>query len=179
MIAAIANIWYVRKMPVITSTQLLTTLPKNTRLLGIDYGSTVIGLAISDPGLMIATPWQNLPHKKFTTSAEAIFAMIDAENIGGLVLGLPLNMDGTSNPQAQSTRQFAHNLLKKRDLLLCFQDERYSTQAVERMLLDADLSRARRGELVDKLAASYMLQGFLDTMRSGQTPSHSTPDRLP
>jgi putative Holliday junction resolvase len=133
------------------------------RLLGLDLGSKTIGLALSDAMWTIASPMETIAKKKFTLDAEKLFKIADENNVGGLVLGLPLNMDGTEGPRCQSTRQFAQNILKLRDIPIVFWDERLSTAAVQRMMIEEmDMTRKRRAEIVDKLAASYILQGFLD-----------------
>ena len=140
-------------------------LPRGTRLLGLDLGDKTIGLAVSDPGLMVASPIDTIRRKKFTQDAAALEAIIESNNVGGLILGLPVNMDGSEGPRCQSTRQFAANLLARIDLPLAFWDERLSTAAVERVLVDeADMSRKRRGDVVDKMAAAYILQGALDAL---------------
>ncbi len=143
--------------------------PRDGRLLGLDLGTRTIGMALSDTRWTIATPLDTIRRgKKLGPDLDALFGVIDRHGVHGIVLGLPLNMDGTTGPRAQSTKAFAHNLLKRRDLPLAFWDERLSTAAVERMLTDeADLSRRRRGELVDKAAAAYILQSALDRLGKG------------
>lgn len=141
-------------------------LGKDQRLLGLDLGSKTIGLALSDRTLTIATPMETIRRKKFTPDAEKLIAICEAEGVGGLVLGLPLNMDGSEGPRVQSTRQFAANLAEKTPMPMAFWDERLSTAAVTRTLLEADTSRARRAEVVDKMAAAYILQGALDALAS-------------
>ncbi len=148
--------------------ELANTLTPGQRLLGLDLGAKTIGLALSDPGLIIASPLETLRRKKFTADAQALAAIVDREEVGGLVIGLPLNMDGSDGPAAQSTRQFAANLEKTGFTMpMLMWDERLSTVAVTRTLLQADTSRKRRGEVVDKIAAAYILQGVLD----GVTPA--------
>ena len=143
------------------------TVKRGERLLGLDLGSKTIGLAISDSGFMIASPLETIRRKKFTLDALALKAIIDERQIGGLVLGLPKNMDGSDGPRVQSTRQFAANLLERFDIPIAFWDERLSTMAVERVLVnEADMSRRKRSAVVDKMAASYILQGALDLMTS-------------
>jgi putative Holliday junction resolvase len=137
------------------------------RLLGLDLGSKTIGLALSDVSRTIATPFDTLRRTRFTADAQALFAVIEAEGVGGLVLGLPIEMDGAEGSRCQSTRAFAANLLRLRDLPIALWDERLSTAAVTRTLLEADSSRRRRAEVVDKMAAAYILQGFLDSQRGG------------
>lgn len=137
-------------------------LPAGRRYLGVDLGTKTIGLALSDAGHRIATPLRTLIRKKFTQDAAALAGIVSAENVGALVLGLPVNMDGSEGPRCQATRAFARNIAGVVDLPVALWDERLSTVAVERMMVQADLSRARRAELVDKLAAGYILQSYLD-----------------
>jgi putative Holliday junction resolvase len=139
-------------------------LTRNQRLLGLDVGEKTIGLALSDVGRMIATPFKTIQRGKFTTDAESLIAIIREHDVGALILGYPVNMDGSEGPRCQSTRQFARNLAEKIDMPMLLADERMSTLAVTRTMLDADLSRKRRAELVDKMAASYILQSVLDTL---------------
>lgn len=154
-------------MAIIEPAQLKSILPSGQRLLGLDLGSKTIGLAISDSGLAVASPLETLRRKKFTADAEVLIALIGERNIGGLVLGLPKNMDGSEGPRAQSTRQFAANLLEKINIPIAFWDERLSTAEVERVLIDqADMTRKRRGEVIDKMAASVILQNCLDFMQN-------------
>lgn len=140
-------------------------LPKTGRLLGFDLGTKTIGLALSDPGRAIASPLKTLKKAKFSKDIEAIKALVAEYAIQGLVIGLPINLDGSHGPRAQATRAFARNLEGHMSLPILFWDERLSTAAVNRTLIDADRSRARRSELVDKMAASYILQGALDRLR--------------
>ena len=145
---------------------LAAALAPGERLLGLDLGDKTVGLAVSDPGLTLASPLETIRRKKFTIDAETLLAIVDREGIGGLVLGYPVSMDGTEGPRCQSTRQFARNLDRIRDLPMALWDERLSTAAVERLLTsEADLSRARRAQVVDKMAAAYILQGALDSLR--------------
>ena len=147
--------------------ELAKALAPGQRLLGLDLGTKSIGLATSDPGLVIATPLKTPRRGKFTAAAANLAEIIATQNIGGLVIGYPLNMDGTEGPAAQSARQFAANLEKSGVALAALLwDERLSTVAVTRTLLEADASRKRRGEVVDKLAAAYILQGVLDAHSS-------------
>ena len=155
--------------------ELKSLIRPGDRLLGLDLGTKTIGLAIADGTLTVATPLDTIRRTKFTKDAEALLAVVDARQVGALVIGLPLNMDGSEGPRCQSTRQFATNLVGKRDLAIAFWDERLSTAAVTRTLIDADASRARRGELVDKMAAAYILQGALDAIRRGAPPAHISP----
>ena len=134
-------------------------------LLGLDLGTKTIGVATSDRTRMIATPIETITRKKFTQDAERLLAIIAAENIGLIVLGLPVNMDGTEGPRCQSTRAFARNFAKLSPVPVVYWDERLSTAAVERMLIQADASRAKRDQVIDKLAAAWILQAALDSLR--------------
>ena len=138
--------------------------PKLTRLLGIDLGTKTIGLALSDAGRAIASPLETLARGKFTEDAQTLEALVTRHTIGGIVVGLPLKLDGGESPRSQSTRAFAANLAKALSLPVLLWDERLSTVAVERALLEADVSRAKRAERIDKLAAAYILQGALDRL---------------
>ena len=150
-------------MAIVDITELRAAVPAGKRLLGLDLGSKTIGLAICDSGFTVASPLETLRRRKFTQDAIALEALIAERDVGGLILGLPRNMDGSEGPRAQSTRQFAANLLGRSDITITFWDERLSTVAVERVLIDeADLSRRKRGDVVDKMAASYILQGAID-----------------
>lgn len=149
-------------MPVLALPDLLAQKSKDGRLLGLDPGEKTIGLALSDISLSIATPFDTIRRTKFTNDAKALIDIIDKHDVFGLVIGLPVNMDGQEGPRCQSVRQFAANLEKIRPLPMIFWDERLSTVAVTRVLLEADSSRKRRAEVVDKMAAAYILQGALD-----------------
>jgi len=142
-----------------------TALPASGKLLGLDLGTKTIGVAVSDGLRYSATPLETIQRTKFTLDATRLLELIAENAAVGLVIGLPLNMDGSEGPRAQSTRTFARNLGQKTPLPVAFWDERLSTSAVERMLIEADTRRDRRAEVVDKLAASYILQGFLDRLR--------------
>jgi putative holliday junction resolvase len=159
-------------MPVLSPSHLPELLPPRSRLLGLDLGIKTIGLAISDPGLMVASPIETIRRgKRFADDAKALLDLIDRRGVGGLIVGLPINMDGSEGPRCQSVRAFAENLLKLRDLPLAFWDERLSTAAVNRFLIgEADMSRKRRAEVVDKMAAAYILQGALDAMPHSPSP---------
>lgn len=141
-------------------------LPEGGRLLGLDVGTKTIGLALCDAGWTIATPAELVRRGKFTADLEKLRSLAEAQQVKGLVVGLPLNLDGTDSPRTQSVRAFARNLAPL-GLPILLWDERWSTQAVTRTLLDADASRARRAELVDKMAAAYILQGALDALTMG------------
>ncbi len=141
-------------------------LPQGGRLLGLDVGTKTIGAALCDAGWTIATPAELIKRAKFSADLARIRALITAQAVVGLVIGLPLNLDGSESPRTQSTRAFARNL-QPLGLPILLWDERWSTQAVTRTLLDADASRARRAELVDKMAAAYILQGAIDALTMG------------
>ena len=143
-------------------------LPDGGRLLGLDVGTKTIGTALCDAGWTIATAAGLIRRTRFTKDLEALSALAKAQDVAGLVIGLPLNLDGTDSPRTQSVRAFARNLQKPLGLPILLWDERWSTQAVTRTLLDADASRARRAELVDKMAAAYILQGAIDGLCMGQ-----------
>jgi len=141
------------------------SLEPGLRLLGLDLGEKTIGLALSDRLLTVATPMQTLKRGKFAADAAKLDIIISEQGVGGLVVGLPLNMDGTDGPSAQSVRAFGRNWVNHSPLPLVFQDERLSTSAVTRTLVEADTSRKRRAEVVDKMAAAYILQIALDRLR--------------
>jgi putative Holliday junction resolvase len=141
-------------------------LPARGALMGLDPGAKRIGAAVSDPDRRLSTPVQTIIRTRFADDARAILALYDSRACAGLVVGLPLNMDGSSGPSAQAARAFARNLLAVRDAPLLMWDERLSTAAVTRDLIGADMSRARRQEVVDQMAASYVLQGVLDRLRA-------------
>jgi len=136
--------------------------------MGLDVGAKTIGIALSDTRLLIASPYETIARKKFSADAAALLAVAVKENAGGFMVGLPLNLDGTEGPRAQSTRQFARNLEQLTALPIAFWDERLSTAAVTRTLLDADASRKRRAKVIDKMAAAYILQGALDALSQGR-----------
>jgi putative Holliday junction resolvase len=142
-----------------------TDLPPTGKLLGLDLGTRTIGIALSDGLRYTATPIETIRRTRFTADAARLIDLIAENDVVGLVLGLPLNMDGSEGPRAQSTRAFARNLAQKTPVPIVFWDERLSTSAVTRMLIEADTRRERRAEVVDKLAASYILQGYLDSLR--------------
>ncbi|KQP04768.1 Holliday junction resolvase RuvX [Methylobacterium sp. Leaf93] len=135
------------------------------RLIGIDLGTKTIGLALSDVGRQIASPLETIRRVKFTPDVARLRLLCETHQVGGLVMGLPLNMDGSEGPRVQATRSFVRNMKPLLDLPVLFCDERLSTAAVTRALIAADASRAKRGEVVDMLAAAYILQGCLDQIR--------------
>jgi putative Holliday junction resolvase len=138
-----------------------------TRLMGMDLGTKTIGLALSDPGLMIASPLDTIQRRKFSKDLVILQSFIVERGVGGLVIGLPANMDGSEGPRAQGTRDFAANLAQHINLPFAFWDERLSTAVVQRLMIEeADLSRKRRAQSVDKMAAAYILQGALDALKS-------------
>jgi putative Holliday junction resolvase len=146
------------------TTALRTALPRNQRLLGLDVGEKTIGLALSDPALSVASPISTIRRTKFTADAIALLKLAAERGVGGLVIGLPLNMDGSEGPRCQSVRQFAANLLKLKDFPILFWDERLSTMAVERAMIAHDVTRAKRDKVVDQAAAAFILQGALDAI---------------
>ena len=144
-------------------------LTPGSRLIGIDLGTKTIGLALSDVSRTIATPLETINRVKFTPDAARLLAIAAQHNIAGFVLGLPVNMDGTEGPRAQATRAFARNINKLSQLPILLWDERLSTAAAQRTLLEADTTRKRRAEVIDKMAAGIILQGALDRMRHQST----------
>jgi len=151
-------------MAVIDLLNLKATLAPGERLLGLDAGQKSIGLAICDSNLRVASPLTTIRRAKFAADAAAIGRIITERRIGGLIIGLPVGMDGREGPRSQSVRQFAQNLLGVVDLPIAFWDERFSTIGAERPLRDAEMSHRRRARVVDKLAAAYILQGALDRL---------------
>ena len=141
-------------------------LADRASLMALDLGDKTIGMAVSDDGRRVASSLDTIRRTKFTKDAETLLTLADEYGIAGFVLGLPVNMDGTEGPRCQSTRQFGANLAEKTDLPIAFWDERMSTQAVERHLIAQDVTRKRRAEVVDKMAAQYILQGALDFLRN-------------
>jgi len=148
--------------------ELTDAVPAGRPLLGLDLGEKTIGLALSDRTLMVASPLRTLRRGKFGKDAAALLALVDERDVAALVIGLPVNMDGSEGPRCQSVRQFAANLLERRDIEIAFWDERLSTAAVTRTMLEADLSRRRQAEVVDAMAATYILQGALDFLRNAR-----------
>ena len=155
-------------MSVIDLSELPAHAPPRSPFVGLDLGEKTIGVAVSDATRMIASPLETIRKSKFTDDANALFKLMQSRGAGGIVVGLPVNMDGTEGPRCQSSRAFARNLLRLRpDLPIAFWDERMSSMAVNRMLIsEADVSRARRAEVVDKAAAAWILQGALDRLRN-------------
>jgi putative holliday junction resolvase len=152
-------------MPVLDVEAFAAAVPKIGRLIGLDLGEKRIGVALSDSLQSIATPFETLSRLQFGRTADALLALAAKEDASGFVIGLPLNMDGSRGPSAQSAEAFARNLSQRDPRPIMLWDERLSTAAVTRTLLDADASRRRRAEVVDKMAASYILQGALDRLR--------------
>ena len=157
-------------MPVLDLAQLKTNIRPGARLIGLDLGEKTIGLALSDTLLSVASPLETLKRGKFSANAKDLLRLIKEHGVGGMVVGLPLNMDGSEGPSAQSARAFARNFVALSDVAIIFWDERLSTAAVTRTLLEADSSRKRRAEVVDKMAAAYILQGVLDRLRHMAAP---------
>jgi putative holliday junction resolvase len=141
---------------------LRAAVPAGARLIGLDVGTKTIGLALSDTRLVIASPLDTIQRRRFREDMARLIALIEAHGAGGLVIGLPLTLAGGDGPRTQSVRQFARNLLALRDLPVVLWDERLSTAAVTREMIAADMTRKRRAEIVDRVAAAYILQGFLD-----------------
>ena len=141
-------------------------LPNGGRLMGLDVGTKTIGIALCDAGWSFATPAELIRRTKFSADLEKLRVLVAAQHVAGIVVGLPLSLDGSDSPRTQSVRAFARNLAPLGRPILLW-DERWSTQAVTRTLLDADASRARRAELVDKMAAAYILQGAIDALTMG------------
>ena len=153
-------------MPVFDLTDLPAACPPDTAWMGLDLGENTIGVAVSDTSRMIASPLQLIRKVKFSQDAAQLIKLMNGRNVSALVIGLPLNMDGTEGPRAQSCRAFARNLERLRPVNVAFQDERLSTTAVERFLIDElDLTRKRRADVVDRTAAAWILQGALDRLR--------------
>lgn len=155
-------------MAVVDLLELPAALPRGAPIVGLDLGEKTIGVAVSDATRMIASPLELIRKTKFTDDAAALFRLMESRKAEGIVIGLPVNMDGTEGARAQSSRAFARNLLRLKDLPIAFWDERMSSMAVNRMLIgEADVSRSRRADLVDKAAAAWILQGALDRLRNG------------
>ncbi len=150
--------------PTLSHEEMAEKLGPSQRLIGVDLGTKTIGLALSDLGRGIATPLETIKRSKFTVDAQRFLNLCKEHAVAGMVIGLPLNMDGSEGPRVQSTRAFTRNIAALTDIPMTFWDERLSTAAVTRTLIEADRSRARRAELVDKMAAAYILQGYLDRL---------------
>jgi putative Holliday junction resolvase len=148
---------------------LRATVLAGRRLLGLDVGTKTIGLALSDTRLVIASPLDTIRRRRFRDDMAVLFALVERHDIGGLVIGLPLSLAGTDSPRTQSVRQFARNLLAMRDMPVAFWDERLSTAAVTREMIAHDMTRKRRAEIVDRVAAAYILQGFLDRLAASSS----------
>lgn len=155
-------------MAVVDILELPAAAPPRTPFVGLDLGERTIGVAVSDLTRQVATPLELIRTTRFTDDVAALFKLMDGRGAAALVIGLPVNMDGTEGPRCQSVRAFARNLLRLsgRDLPITFWDERLSSAAVNRMLIGQDMTRARRADVVDKTAAAYILQGALDRLRS-------------
>jgi putative Holliday junction resolvase len=153
-------------MGILNIRELAGQLLPGQRLLGLDLGEKTIGLALSDTTQAVGTPFKTLKRGKFKTDAAILVGLIAEHHIGGLIIGLPLNMDGSEGPSVQSARAFARNFAGLCDCPVVLVDERLSTAAVTRTLLDADTSRRHRASVVDKMAAAYILQGALDQLRN-------------
>jgi putative holliday junction resolvase len=152
--------------PTLSLAELAASLPGPARLIGLDLGTKTIGLALSDLGRRIATPLETIKRRKFSLDVAELLAICDKQKVVAMVIGLPLNMDGSEGPRAQATRAFVRNLVPLTPLPIAYWDERLSTTAVTRTLLEADTSRAKRAEVVDKMAAGFILQGALDRMQA-------------
>ena len=154
-------------MAVVDLLELPGAAPPRSPVVGLDLGEKTIGVAVSDGGRMIASPLALIRRTKFTADANELLRLMEGRGAGALLIGLPVNMDGTEGPRCQSNRAFARNLLRLRELPIAFWDERMSTMAVNRMLIEEmDVTRARRAEVVDKAAAAWILQGALERLRS-------------
>ena len=145
------------------------SISKHTALMGLDLGSKTIGIAISDGLRSVASPLKTIKRTKFSEDVEILFHLIAEREVSGIILGLPKNMDGSEGPRCQSTRAFARNIIRFKDFPIAFWDERLSTVAAEKALLEADINRKRRSEVIDHVAASYILQGALDRISYDKT----------
>ena len=157
-------------MPICNPTDLKVHLQQGQRLLGLDVGTKTIGMALSDTRLVIATPFDTIRRTRFRDDLARIRQEVEKQGVGDIVVGLPLALAGGEGPRAQGVRQFAKNLLAQLDLPLIFWDERFSTAAVERGMIEADITRKRRAQIVDRAAAAYILQGLLDRIARGAPP---------
>ena len=154
-------------MAVVELTEIPALIPRYSALIALDLGEKTIGVAVSDTTRMVASPLELIRKTKFTQEANRLFSLIDGREVGAIVIGLPINMDGTEGVRCQSNRAFARNLLRLREIPIAFWDERMSTMAVNRFLIDQlDASRAKRAGLVDQMAAAWILQGALERLRS-------------
>ena len=144
----------------------LEALATRARLMALDVGEKTVGIALGTTALALASPLETIRRTRFAADARRIFALADEHGVDALVIGLPVNMDGSEGRRCQSVRQFASDLLARRDIAAAFWDERLSTAAVTRAMIEADLSRRKRAEAVDRLAAAYILQGALDRIRN-------------
>jgi putative Holliday junction resolvase len=151
--------------PLVPIEDLPKLLAPEARLLGLDVGTKTIGMALSDVTRSIATPYHTVRRTKFTEDAKVIQEAVEEHQVGALVIGLPINLDGSEGPRAQSTRAFARNLAARIEVPMVFWDERLSTAAVERHLIEAGASRKRRAQVIDRMAAAYILQGALDRLK--------------
>lgn len=154
-------------MPVLDLTDLPAHLSPTEPVVGLDLGEKTIGVAVSDTTRRIASPMETIRRVKFSVDVARLFELMESRGAAGVVIGLPVNMDGTEGPRCQSSRAFARNLLRLKDLPIAFWDERMSSMAINRMLIEeADVSRARRAEVVDRAAAAWILQGALDRLQN-------------
>jgi putative holliday junction resolvase len=153
-------------MPVLALIEAAPLLPSRGALIGLDLGTKTIGVAVSDPDRRVAAPVETIARKRFGLDAQRLLALAAERRASGFVLGLPINMDGSEGPRAQATRAFARNLAKLTELPIALWDERLSTAAVERALIEADASRAKRKAVIDQHAAAYILQGALDRLNA-------------
>jgi putative Holliday junction resolvase len=149
-------------MPFIKPENLAAIKIQQKAILGIDYGTKKIGLALSDRSWLIASPFKVIPNNKFTNVAIEIFKIVDEEKIDLIVIGLPINLDGSTSKMQQAAMQFGRNLIKIKDINIYFYDERYTSKKADELMLSADLSRQKRAEKIDKIAATIMLQNFLE-----------------
>ncbi len=163
-------------MPICKLNHIKVAISVGQRLLGLDIGKKTIGLALSDKSLAIASPVKILWRRKFTPDVHSIFELVDQEEVGAMVLGWPANMDGSVGSRCDSVRDFAHAMMRIRDIPVVFQDERLSTQAVESAMVEADMTRVKRAQRRDALAAVWILQSALDRLHNDQiTPSLPSP----
>jgi len=154
-------------MAVVDLLELPALLPPHAPIVGLDLGEKTIGVAVSDATRTVASPLELIRKVKFTEDAGALFKLMESRGAGGIVIGLPINMDGSEGPRCQSSRAFGRNILRLKDIPIAFWDERMSSMAVNRVLIDeADVTRTRRAELVDKMAAAWILQGALERLRA-------------